>query len=64
VYPDYRQVGVQVAELARSYLAGSSPAAVEGPRKTRVAANTRVARLLGIRVSPKGAGESSIVVIE
>jgi ABC-type uncharacterized transport system substrate-binding protein len=64
VYPDYRQVGVQVAELARSYLAGSSPAAVEGPRKTRVAANTRVARLLGIRMSPKGPDESSIVVIE
>ncbi len=64
VYPDYREVGVQAGALARKYLASATAAVVETPRKVRVAANTRVARLLGLRIFQKDAGESGIVVIE
>ena len=37
---------------------------IEAPRKIRVAANTRVARLLGLRLAQKGGPESGIVVLE
>jgi putative ABC transport system substrate-binding protein len=64
VYPDYLETGAQAGELARKYLSGSSALGIEGPRKIRIAANTRVARLLGLRLTPKGGTESGIVVIE
>jgi ABC-type uncharacterized transport system substrate-binding protein len=64
VYPDYREAGLQAGTLARQYLAGGAPGAVEAPRKVRVAANMRVARLLGLRIVQNDAGEQGIVVIE
>lgn len=64
VYPDYVEVGVQTGEMAKSYLAGIAIPPIETPRKIRVAANTRVARLLGVHVTPKVDTESGIVVLE
>jgi putative ABC transport system substrate-binding protein len=64
VYPDYFDVGAQAGELARDYLAGASLPANEKPRKLKVAANPRVARLLGLRIPGRNDSESGIVVIE
>jgi putative ABC transport system substrate-binding protein len=64
VYPDYFDVGSEAGELARNYLAGSSLPANASLRKLRVAANPRVARLLGLRIPGKMDAESGIVVIE
>jgi putative ABC transport system substrate-binding protein len=64
VYPDYFETGAQAGELARKYLSGGNAMGVEAPRKIRVAANTRVARLLGLRLAQKGGPESGIVVLE
>jgi ABC-type uncharacterized transport system substrate-binding protein len=64
VYPDYREMGAQAGELARKYLSGASPAGIEGPRRIRVAANARVARLLGIRLAQRDGSDTGIVVIE
>jgi putative tryptophan/tyrosine transport system substrate-binding protein len=64
VYPDYFDVGSQAALTAKNYLAGGSLAAGEKPRKLKVAANPRVARLLGLRIPGKNDSESGIVVIE
>ncbi len=74
IYPDYRELGVQTGELARRVLAASetdsgSPqpgtiTSVESPRRTRVALNQRVARLLGLRSAANNGANSEIVVIE
>jgi ABC-type uncharacterized transport system substrate-binding protein len=64
VYPDYFDVGAQAGELARNYLAGASLPANEKPRKLKVAANPRVARLLGLRIPGRNDSEFGIVVIE
>ena len=64
VYPDYFDVGSQAALAARNYLAGASLPASEKPRKLKVAANPRVARLLGLRIPGKNDSEPGIVVIE
>jgi ABC-type uncharacterized transport system substrate-binding protein len=63
IYPDYLEMGVQAGELARKYLAGLPIPATEAPRKTRIATNPRISRLLGLR-SPRPAAEAGIVVIE
>jgi putative tryptophan/tyrosine transport system substrate-binding protein len=64
VYPDYSEIGTQAGELARKYLSGNGAMGIEGPHKIRIAANTRVARLLGLRLTAKGEMDSGIVVIE
>jgi putative ABC transport system substrate-binding protein len=64
VYPDYFDVGLQAGEMARNYLGGGSLGVNEKPRKLKVAANPRVARLLGLRIPGKNDSESGIVVIE
>ena len=64
VYPDYLEIGAQAGDLARKYLSGNSAMGIEAPRRIRVAANTRVARLLGLRLAQKGGPESGIVVLE
>ncbi len=64
VYPDYFEVGSQAGEMARNYVAGASLPLNEKPRKLKVAANPRVARLLGLRIQGKNDSESGIVVIE
>jgi len=60
IYPDYFEVGVQAGEMARKFLAGAN-ISNEGPRKTRVAINPRIGRLLGLKLSHS---ESGLVVIE
>lgn len=64
VYPDYLETGVQAGEMARKYLAGIRIRPVETPRKIKVAANARVARLLGVHIIQKVDPESGIVVLE
>lgn len=64
VYPDYVDVGLQAGEMARKYLAGGPLGPPETPRKVKVAANTRIARLLGVRLSSKGEPASGILVLE
>jgi len=61
VYPDYKDIGEQTAELARRYLAGSSLNS-ESPRKLIVSVNQGVLRLLGLeyKMSP----EFPVVVIK
>jgi putative tryptophan/tyrosine transport system substrate-binding protein len=63
VYPDYFEVGLQAGEMARNYLGGAS-LLNESPRKIRVAANPRVARLLGLRPFLDGELPPGIVVIQ
>ncbi len=48
IYPDYRDTGRQVAELAARVLRGEDHLAPASPAKVTVAVNQRVARLLGI----------------
>jgi putative tryptophan/tyrosine transport system substrate-binding protein len=48
IYPDYRETGRQVAELAQRMMRSEERIADEGPSKVKVAVNQRVARLLGI----------------
>jgi ABC-type uncharacterized transport system substrate-binding protein len=48
IYPDYRETGRQVAELALRVLRGEDRPLDDAPAKVRVALNQRVARLLGI----------------
>jgi ABC-type uncharacterized transport system substrate-binding protein len=48
IYPDYRELGRQTAEMARRVLRGEEPGIDEAPRKIQLAVNQRVARLLGV----------------
>lgn len=64
VYPDYFDVGTQAGELAKKFLSNGALAGSEGPRKLKVAANPRVARLLGLRLPSRNSSESGVVVIE
>jgi ABC-type uncharacterized transport system substrate-binding protein len=56
VYPDYRALGRQTAEMALRLHRGESSGGEEYPAKLQVAVNQRVARLLGLNVQvPAGA---------
>jgi len=57
VYPDFRDIGAQTAELAERQLAGQTVTAEEGPRKVVVAVNQRVIRLLGVEYGPRRGAE-------
>jgi len=48
VYPDYRALGRQAAEMALRIARGESAGGEEGPSRLQVAVNQRVARLLGL----------------
>jgi ABC-type uncharacterized transport system substrate-binding protein len=48
IYPDYREIGRQTAEMALRVMRGEQRGSEEGPRKFHVAVNQRVARLLGV----------------
>ena len=54
VYPDFRDIGSQTAEIAQKQLAGQSAAPVDGPRKLVVGVNPRVMRLLGLEYHEGG----------
>lgn len=60
VYPDFRELGAQAAELALRLLRGESAVTVEGPRKLTVAVNQRVGRLMGIEFGRPRRGEAVI----
>jgi putative ABC transport system substrate-binding protein len=61
VYPDFRDIGRQTAEMARQYLAGSKTDAHECPRICKVAVNRHILRLLGLRSSlPAPAAEDFV----
>jgi ABC-type uncharacterized transport system substrate-binding protein len=48
IYPDFRDIGAQAAEVATKLIAGDAGLGDEGPRKLQVAVNQRVLRLLGL----------------
>ena len=48
IYPDYREVGRQTAEMALRLLRGDDKSTDEGPRKIQLAVNQRIVRLLGV----------------
>lgn len=48
IYPDFRDVGAQTADVAAKLIAGEAGLGDEGPRKLQVAVNQRVLRLLGL----------------
>jgi putative ABC transport system substrate-binding protein len=48
IYPDYREMGRQVAELAQRVMRGEERPGDDSPSKVKVSVNQRVARLLGI----------------
>lgn len=60
VYPDFRELGAQAAELALRLLRGEGAVTVEGPRKLTVAVNQRVGRLMGIEFGRPRRGEAVI----
>jgi hypothetical protein len=54
VYPDYRAMGRQAAEMALRIARGESAGGEEYPSRLQVAVNQRVTRLLGLdlRIPP------------
>jgi putative ABC transport system substrate-binding protein len=48
IYPDFRDVGSQAADVVQRLIAGRTGMADESPRKLQVAVNQRVLRLLGL----------------
>jgi ABC-type uncharacterized transport system substrate-binding protein len=62
VYPDFRDIGVQTAELVQRYLASHTAAGVEFPRTVKVGLNDHVLRLFGIeRELRAGLGKNVVV---
>ncbi|MCL6650633.1 MAG: amidohydrolase, partial [Chloroflexi bacterium] len=61
IYPDFREVGVQTAEMVRRYLEGQSRPGSEGPRKLKAVVNLKVVRLLGLRAVAPEEGSGSVV---
>jgi ABC-type uncharacterized transport system substrate-binding protein len=61
IYPDFREVGVQTAEMVRRYLEGQSRPGSEGPRKLKAVVNPKVVRLLGLRAVAPEQGSGSVV---
>ncbi len=61
IYPDFRDVGVQTAEMVRRYLDGQSRPGAEAPRKLRALVNLKVVRLLGLRPTAPEQGSGSVV---
>ena len=50
VYPEFRDVGVQAADMVRRYLTAPGVLSDETPRKLAVAVNQQVLRLLGLEL--------------
>jgi ABC-type uncharacterized transport system substrate-binding protein len=48
IYPDFRDVGSQTADVVQKLFSGKASPADESPRKLQVAVNQRVLRLLGL----------------
>jgi ABC-type uncharacterized transport system substrate-binding protein len=62
VYPDFRDVGRQTAEMVRQYLVGHRPLGAQNPRKVNVAINQRAFRILGLQLpSPRGNSDSFVI---
>jgi putative tryptophan/tyrosine transport system substrate-binding protein len=63
VYPDFREAGVQAAELVRRALSGQALPGLERPRKIRIAVNQNITRLLGIGYTqPPALGDAFLVI--
>ncbi|HTT66120.1 MAG TPA: ABC transporter substrate binding protein [Bryobacteraceae bacterium] len=61
IYPDYRGIGQQTADLVRRCLEPGDCTAWEAPRKVDVAVNARVLRMLGIEC--RTAANSDLVIL-
>jgi ABC-type uncharacterized transport system substrate-binding protein len=63
VYPDFRDVGSQAAEMVRRALNGQPISRTECPRRFRIAVNQNITRLLGLGYTPLPAmGEDFLVI--
>ena len=63
IYPDYRDIGRQTAEVVREYIDEQTPIGNQELRKVQVAVNQRVLRILGLRFKPSEAGAGHVVVL-
>ncbi|MCW5982377.1 MAG: hypothetical protein KIT09_30100 [Bryobacteraceae bacterium] len=63
-YPDYADVGVQTAKMARRYVASRQRQSWETPRKTMVAVNQRVLRILGLRAEVANREPETLLVLK
>ncbi len=61
VYPDYRGIGQQTADLVRRCLEAGECTSWESPRKVDVAVNAKVLRMLGIE--PAAAARPDLVIL-
>jgi ABC-type uncharacterized transport system substrate-binding protein len=59
-FPDYADIGTQTAETVKRFLANQEISPVEAPRKTRMAVNDRVLRVLGVE-RPRPANQMLVV---
>jgi putative ABC transport system substrate-binding protein len=63
VYPDFRDLGARAADLAQKLLNGQSVVRMEYSRRSRVAINQNITRLLGVSYKqPSGASDDFIVI--
>ena len=63
IYPSFREIGVQSAELIQKALGGQVVSRNETPRKFRVAVNQNITRLLGLSYSQPPEGSEEFLVI-
>lgn len=61
IYPDYRGIGQQTADLVRRCLDAPECGGCENPRKVNVAVNAKVARMLGLQFD--AAANPGLVVV-
>jgi putative tryptophan/tyrosine transport system substrate-binding protein len=63
IYPDFREAGLQTAELAQRCLDSDTGGVRETARTVRVAINEQVMRLLGLRYKAQRPGDARTVVL-
>ena len=61
IYPDYRGIGEQTADLVRRCLEPGDCAASEGPKRVKVAVNGKILRMLGIEFA--AASHPDVVIL-
>jgi ABC-type uncharacterized transport system substrate-binding protein len=61
IYPDYRGIGQQTADLVRRCLEPGDCAGSEGPKKVNVAVNAKILRMLGIEFA--AASHPDVVIL-
>jgi ABC-type uncharacterized transport system substrate-binding protein len=63
-FPDFRDIGLQTAEVAQQIVSGQTVHLSEGPRKLKLAVNQSVLRMLGLRYAPAATGAEDFSVLQ